>query len=96
MADIKNPKLIWAKGVLFLFLGVIASVLLLLQAPNFTVALLLCISVWAFCRAYYFAFYVIQNYVDPGYQFAGLVSFVQYAAARRRRNDSDSVESDIG
>jgi hypothetical protein len=29
MADIKNPKLIWIKGILFLLLGLLASVLLL-------------------------------------------------------------------
>ncbi len=28
--------------------------------------------------AYYFAFYVIEHYVDPGYRFAGLWSFVRY------------------
>jgi hypothetical protein len=27
-----------------------------------------------FCRFYYFAFYVIEHYVDPGYRFSGLGS----------------------
>ncbi len=89
MADIKNPKLIWAKGLLFLLLGLIAAVLIMLQAPNLTVAVLLGISIWAFCRFYYFAFYVIQHYVDPGYRFSGLVSFVQYAATKRRGDEAD-------
>ena len=79
MGDIKNPKVIWAKGVLFLLLGLLASVLLVLQSPSVTVAILLCVSVWAFCRFYYFAFYVIEHYVDSEYRFSGLVSFVRYA-----------------
>ena len=83
MGDIKNPKLIWTKGVLFLFLGLCSASLLLLHSPDLIVGLLLCISIWSFCRAYYFAFYVIQHYVDPSYHFAGLISFVKYVLHRR-------------
>jgi hypothetical protein len=39
---------------------------------------LLVIAIWCFCRVYYFAFYVIEHYVDPGYRFAGLVDFMKY------------------
>ena len=85
MADIKSPTVIWIKGVLFLLLGVLASVLLVLHAPNVTVALLLCLSVWAFCRFYYFAFYVIEHYVDADYRFSGLLSFLRYALSKRGR-----------
>jgi hypothetical protein len=46
---------------------------------------LLVISIWCFCRFYYFAFYVIQHYVDPGYRFSGLWSFVAYLWSRRGR-----------
>ncbi len=41
--------------------------------------------VWAFCRAYYFAFYVIEHHVDPGYRFSGLISFVAYALRKDRK-----------
>lgn len=34
-------------------------------------------ALWGFCRAYYFAFYVIEKYVDPGYQFSGLASVIR-------------------
>ena len=83
MADLKNPTLIWIKGGLFLVLGLFSSVLLLLYTQDITVALLLCLAVWAFCRFYYFAFYVIEHYVDTDYRFAGLFSFVQYAIQKR-------------
>ena len=89
MADIKNPTVIWVKGVLFLLLGLLASVLLVLHSPNVTVVLLLCLSVWAFCRFYYFAFYVIEHYVDSNYRFSGLLSFLHYAMFKRRHEHED-------
>jgi len=39
---------------------------------------LLTISIWCFCRFYYFAFYVTQHYVDPNYRFTGLWSLARY------------------
>jgi hypothetical protein len=44
---------------------------------------MLAIAIWSFCRAYYFAFYVIQHYTDPQFRFAGLLSFAQYLLTRR-------------
>ena len=83
MGDLQNPTLIWLKGILFLLLGLLAAGLLILQTVDAIVALLLCVAIWAFCRAYYFAFYVIQHYVDPQYRFAGLLDFLKYALTRR-------------
>ena len=83
MTDITHPKLIYAKGFLFLLGGLMASGLLLAEVPTLRVALLLAIAVWCFARFYYFAFYVIEHYVDPGYRFAGLWSFVCYLCRRR-------------
>ena len=84
MADLTNPRLLYAKGLLFLLAGVLAGVLLVLEHPTLKVALLLAVTVWCFARAYYFAFYVVQQYADPGYRFAGLGSFVRYLLKRRR------------
>ena len=84
MADIKNPRLLYAKGALFVFGGAMASALILAERPTIKVALLLAIAVWCFARAYYFAFYVIEHYVDPSYKFAGLGSFVCYVLRKRR------------
>jgi hypothetical protein len=87
VTDITNVKLLWIKGGIFLLIGVVASALLLLESRSLKVALLLALAVWAFCRAYYFAFYVIEHYADPGYRFSGLISFIRYACRRRTRND---------
>jgi hypothetical protein len=85
MADLTNPKLIYLKGFLFLLAGLMASVLLILDNPMPQTALLLAIAVWAFARFYYFAFYVIEHYVDPGYRFAGLWSFARYLLTKRKQ-----------
>ncbi|HSI86815.1 MAG TPA: hypothetical protein VK970_23730 [Candidatus Methylacidiphilales bacterium] len=86
MGDIKQPWLLWAKGGLFLLLGLIASALLLVQNPTLTTLVLHGIAVWGFCRAYYFAFYVIEKYVDSKYKFAGLTDFALYALGRKPGN----------
>lgn len=83
MRDLQNPKLMWLKAAIFLLIGVAGSALLLLEAPTLRVAILLAATVWGFCRAYYFAFYVIERYVDPNYRFSGLMSFVAYALRKR-------------
>lgn len=88
MKDLTNPRWIKLKGVLFLVLGIVSSMLLICEAPTIRVTGLLALSIWCFCRFYYFAFYVIQHYVDPGYRFSGLWSFVCYwwSGERRKRN----------
>ena len=85
MKNITNPAWIKIKGVVFLAVGVLASVLLILEQPSLKVALLLGIAVWCFCRFYYFAFYVIEHCVDPSYRFSGLWSFVLYLISKGRR-----------
>lgn len=83
MADIKSPTLLYAKGGLMLAVGVLAAALLVADSPNARTIALLAITVWGFCRAYYFAFYVIEHYVDPGFKFAGLTSFIRYMIRKR-------------
>ena len=48
-------------------------------------ASLLAVAVWSFCRAYYFAFYVLERYVDPGFKFSGLGSLLAYCWKSRGR-----------
>jgi hypothetical protein len=81
---ITNAKVLYAKAGVFVVGGVLASVGVLLEHPTVKVGLLLGVAVWCFARAYYFAFYVVQHYVDPGYRFAGIASFVRYVWGRRK------------
>ena len=90
MTDLTNPIVIKLKGFLFLFLGLFAATLLLCLHPEWRVALLLGVAIWSFSRFYYFAFYVIEKYVDSSYRFAGLTSFARYLIDERRRRSETS------
>jgi hypothetical protein len=83
MKDLTNPTWIKLKGMLFLLLGLLSAALLYLGQRSLRTLLLLAISVWCFCRFYYFAFYVIEHYVDPSYRFSGLFSFARYMLGKR-------------
>ena len=82
--DLQDARAILVKGWLFLMLGVMAAGALFALHPELETALLLAIALWAFCRWYYFMFYVIEHYVDPTYKFAGLGSFLRYLRSRGR------------
>ena len=83
MKDLTSAHWITAKGLLFLLIGIAAAVLLFLDSPNWKTVVLLALAIWGFCRFYYFAFYVIEKYVDPAYKFSGLISFARYLLKRR-------------
>jgi hypothetical protein len=85
MKELISPTWILIKGGLFLILGLMAGVILVAQHPSLYVVFLLIIAVWAFCRFYYFAFYVIEHYVDPSYRYSGLASFARYLIRRRQQ-----------
>jgi len=81
--DLQDVRLMYLKAVLFLVLGTMAVTGLLLESPTLQTGVLLLVAIWAFCRLYYFCFYVIEKYVDPQFKFAGLHSFVLYLMRRR-------------
>ncbi len=78
MTDLQNPKLIYAKGWLFLAILATSIVLVLLDTRSWRVAVLVLLIVWSSARFYYFMFYVIEKYVDPSFRFAGITSFLRY------------------
>lgn len=84
MKDITNSRVIYAKGFLFLLGGLVASALLVAEHPEIKIAFLLIISIWCFARFYYFAFYVIGQYVDNTYRFSGLCATAKYLWQRWR------------
>lgn len=84
MSDLKDPRLLYAKGLLFVVLGTIAAVGVWLEHPTLRTAVLLSVAIWAFARAYYFAFYVIEHYIDGKYRFSGLTDFFRYLIRRRQ------------
>ena len=85
MKDLTNPAWIKLKGLLFLLLGLAATILIFLDDPKWQTAVLLALAIWSFCRFYYFAFYVIEKYVDPACKFSGLISFARYLLKRNAK-----------
>ena len=83
MKDLSDARLIKLKGILFLVVGILSAALLICEAPTLKVGILLAVTVWCFCRFYYFAFYVIEKYVDPTYRFSGLWAFAKYFMGKR-------------
>ncbi len=83
MRDLQSPAWMGLKAALFLVIGIASCALILVQAPDLRIAALLILAIWSFCRAYYFAFYVIEKYVDPSYRFSGLFSAIKHLVTRR-------------
>lgn len=92
MADLRDPRLMVLKAALLVAIGVLGVALLLLESPTLRTAGLLALTVWAFCRAYYFAFYVIERYIDPRFRFAGLWSAARFLWAERRKETGERPE----
>lgn len=90
--DLRGRRILFSKAALFVALGSLAGGLILLESPTLRTAALLALCVWAFARAYYFAFYVVTHYLDPGYRYAGLFDFARYALTGRRRPENDPKE----
>ena len=90
MGDLKDPRLMWLKATLFLLIGVMAGAGVLVERFEWRTLLLLLLCVWAFCRAYYFAFYVVEHYIDSTYKFAGLLSILQYILQKRASGDESA------
>lgn len=84
MTDLTSARAIKLKGFLFLMIGTLSVFLLLTETPSLRHALLLTVTIWSFCRFYYFAFYVIEHYVDPSFRFTGLWAFARYLWQHRR------------
>jgi len=87
VGDLTDRRWIYVKG--FLFVGIVlgASVLLWLENPGWRTAALVVLLIWSSARAYYFMFYVIENYVDGRYRFSGVCSFVRYLLTREAGAD---------
>ncbi|MCK8500225.1 hypothetical protein [Myxococcus fulvus] len=83
MRDLQSHRWMWVKAILFVVIGCVSSALLLMELPEWRVLLLLLLAIWAFCRAYYFAFYVLEKYIDPSLRFTGLTSLLRHLVDKR-------------
>jgi hypothetical protein len=87
--DIKSSRLLYIKAFLFLFLGIGSAVGLIIRSPDWETIFLVAAAVWGFSRFYFFAFYVLENYIDDDYKFSSLSHFVVYIMQKKKENDDD-------
>jgi hypothetical protein len=85
MRDLENARWMYVKAVLFAGIGTVSSGLIILSNPTLQSSVLLLLALWSFCRLYYFAFYVIEKYIDPAFKFSGLFSAAKYFLTNPRR-----------
>jgi hypothetical protein len=83
--DIKTPWLIHTKGVLFVALGGLSAGLLIAEMPTVRTIALLGVTIWAFCRFYYYLFYVLDRYLGREKRFAGVLDAVRHVIKNARR-----------
>jgi hypothetical protein len=84
--DLQSKHAIVIKGGLFLLLGCLSGGLLLSSLLSLRNVILLGLTIWSFCRCYYFAFYVIEHYVDDSFHYRGLIDFAKRYLGGRREN----------
>jgi len=82
--DLQSKTAIIVKGGLFLVLGCLSAGLLLSSVFSIRNLILLGLTIWSFCRCYYFAFYVIEHYVDDSFRYRGLIDFAKLGWRRLR------------
>jgi hypothetical protein len=80
--EIRSHSWLYFKALLMLVAGGLASILILIDHPALRTAAFLVVAIWGFCRAYYFAFYVVGHYVDSTFRFSGLMAFFWYVARK--------------
>ena len=85
MKDLKNPKLMYLKALLFVIIALVGASILILQHPSLKTGLLIGLIAWASARAYYFLFYVIQTYIDEDYKYSGIFSCLRYLISTKQR-----------
>jgi hypothetical protein len=86
-SDIQSPWLLHTKGILFFVVGGLAAALLFVQIPTLENAALLCVMIWAFCRFYYYLFYVLERYLGREKRFAGIIDAIRYLLTKSDREE---------
>lgn len=85
-SDIKSPWLIHTKGALFITLGMLSATLLIAQLPTLRNVALLGVTIWAFCRFYYYLFYVLERYLGREKRFAGVFDAMRFLLSDSKRD----------
>jgi hypothetical protein len=89
MRDLTSHRSMKLKAALFAAIGLLSGCLLWISIPTFKSAVLLILCIWAFCRLYYFAFYVIERYIDPGFRFSGVFDAMRYLLRTKNKQENE-------
>lgn len=92
--DLKSPWLIHLKAALFVVLGLGAGTALIAQVPTLRTGALLAVTVWAFCRVYYYLFYVLDRYLGRERRFSGVCDAVRFLVFERAEKKPASLNPD--
>ena len=84
MKDLDKPGWMYLKAGLFLAILGLSVAVIINETRSWKVAVLLAAIIWSAARLYYFMFYVIEKYVDPGYRFAGIFAFIGYLLRKKK------------
>ena len=82
--DIKSPRVLKLKGFLFAVIGLIATGMLIARDLHWQTIVLCLLMIWAWCRFYYFLFYVLENYAGGNRPYAGIVDALRGIFERDR------------
>lgn len=85
--DLKSSTAIKIKEALFAFIGLICCGLIIANQPNLKTVLLLGVAIWAWCRFYYFLFYVLENYAGRKRPYAGIFDALKSCLLGDRTKD---------
>jgi len=92
MRDLTSHRSMKIKAALFAGIGLFSGWLLWMSIPTFKSLVLLVLCIWAFCRLYYFAFYVIEKYIDPGFRFSGVLDALRYLLKAKGKQQQQPTE----
>ena len=82
--DLKSKRLIYLKAILFIVILFFSVVLNIIEDRAIFRVFFLVLAIWSSARLYYFAFYVIENYVDADFKFSGIFDFLVYLFKRKK------------
>mgnify|MGYP001099689695 CR=1 FL=1 len=83
--DIKSRAWICIKGGLFAVIALLSFFIITLAEVPHIRAIAALLLAWSAARFYYFLFYVLENYVDPTFRYAGLYSILVHLRKQRRK-----------
>lgn len=80
--DLKNPRWMYVKAIGFVLIASLCAAALIARSVRIETLVLILLLIWSSARAYYFCFYVIQQYIDPSFKYSGVGSMLRYLIRR--------------